>query len=94
LPLSSVSAVLNSSIWTRGSGIYGLLHLACISADTFTSVNSAMLTKSFLFVAAFSRDAESPCGPSRKISAVERQSVKIIHVPQDAGILDEIKEIF
>jgi len=53
-----------------------------------------MLTKSFLFVAAFSRDAESPCGPSRKISAVERQSVKIIHVPQDAGILDEIKEIF
>lgn len=93
MPLSSVSAFLNSSFLSRGSGIHGRLHLFHNSADTSKSLNSTILTKNLLFPAVFSRNAESPYGPSSKMSAIERQSLKITWVPQvkDAGMLDEMK---
>lgn len=83
LLLSSVSAFLNSSMRSRGSGIYDLLCFLLNSADTFKSVNSTILTKTLSSPAVFSRDAQSPYGPGRKMSAVDRHYLKVIHVPQE-----------
>lgn len=81
LPLSSVSAFPNSSIQSKGSGIYSFLHLFHNSADASKSVNSAILTTYLLFPAVSSRDALRPCEPTQKISVVEKGSLKIIRVP-------------
>lgn len=64
LPLSSVSAFPKSSIQSKGSGIYGLLHLFHNSAGASKSVNSTILTTYLLFPAVSSRDAQRPCGPT------------------------------
>lgn len=57
LPLPSVSAFPNSSFQSKGSGIYGLLHLLHNSADASKSVNSTILTTDLLFPAVSYRDA-------------------------------------
>lgn len=81
LPLSPVSAFPSSSIQSKASGIYSLLHLFHNSADASKSANSTILTAYLLFPAVSSRDAQRPCGPTQKIAVVEKESLKIICVP-------------